>query len=96
MLSSYLEINNTLLKIDNNLIQFYSNEYIIKGKINITKEKVENSLEDIMSLLAIGKKYEINGEDYDIKITPINCFIMLRCFKCILLLFLNLFRIIHK
>ena len=73
MLSSYLDISTTNLEKDiNNIIQFYGNEDIIKGKINITKEELENHLDDIMKIIQIGKKYEINGEDYDMRITPIN------------------------
>ena len=64
-------ISSTYLE-ETEIIQFYENEDLIKGKINIGKEKLENNLENIMKIINIGKKYEINGEDYDIKITPIN------------------------
>ena len=72
-LTSYLDINNSLLEYDNNnIIQFNSYEDIIKGTITINREELENRLEDIIKIIKIGKKYEINGEDYDLKITPIN------------------------
>ena len=45
----------------------------MKGKINKSKEEVENDLDEIMKTISIGKKYEITGNDYNITITPINC-----------------------
>ena len=55
-----------------NNIAFYIEGDIIKGKIDIIKEKLENNLDDLMKMIEIGKKYEINGDDYNITITPIN------------------------
>ena len=45
---------------------------IIKSKINITKNDIENSLSEIINTIEIGKKYKIEGEDFSIKIHPIN------------------------
>ena len=56
-----LSDNNTFLEGDNNIIQFYYNKDLIKGNINITKEELENNLEDIMKIIKIGQIYEING-----------------------------------
>ena len=78
MLSSYLNIDSSFLEKDiSSIIQFYGNEDLIKGKININKEELEKNLDDIMNVITIGKKYAINGRDYDMKITPINCFIII-------------------
>ena len=45
---------------------------IIKGKIDKTKEELENNIDQIMDEIEIGKKYEITGNDYNLTITPIN------------------------
>ena len=44
----------------------------MKGKINKTKEELENNLDEIIEIIEIGKKYEISGNNYNITITPIN------------------------
>ena len=62
-----LDYNN-----QNKSILFYEDGDIMKGKINKTKEELENSLDELMNDIEIGKKYEINGKDYNITITPIN------------------------
>ena len=45
---------------------------IIKGKIDKTKEELENSLDMLINITENGKKYLIYGKDYNITITPIN------------------------
>ena len=51
--------------------------YIIENNINKaitteTKENIVNNIENIISNVEIGKQYEIEGDDYYIKIYPIN------------------------
>ena len=72
--SSYLFLppTSSIIQSNNDIIQLYGNGDLIKGKININKEELENNMEYIMKIINIGQKYEIHGEDYDIKITPIN------------------------
>ena len=45
---------------------------IIQEKINMTKEEVLENIENAMDNYDIGKIYEIFGDDYNIKISPIN------------------------
>ena len=54
------------------LIQFYQEDGILKGKIDIKKEEIVKNLTEIINEIEIGKKYQIIGSDYDIKISPIN------------------------
>ena len=74
--SIYLtNILTTNIKDEGNIInnyEFYIEGDIIKGKINKKKEEVENSLDDIMKVIEIGKKYEIIGIDYNISISPVD------------------------
>ena len=51
---------------------FYYEEGIIKGKTNKTKEDIQNNLDNIIKIIEIGKKYEINGDDYNILISSVN------------------------
>ena len=51
---------------------FISDGDIIKGKIDKPKDQLEDNLQEIMNVIDIGKKYEINGNDYNLTITPIN------------------------
>ena len=44
----------------------------MKGKTNKTKEELDNNLNEFIQIIEIGKKYEINGNNYNIAITPIN------------------------
>ena len=70
--SSSLVHNISYLNEKDNILKIYSYGDIIKGNINKNKEELEDSLDDIMKEIIIGKKYEINGNDYNITITPIN------------------------
>ena len=70
--SSSLVNNISYLNEKDNILKIYSYGDIIKGNINKNKEELEDSLDDIMKEIIIGKKYEINGNDYNITITPIN------------------------
>ena len=53
-------------------IKFYNENGIIKGQLNRKKEELEENLDEIMSLIEIGNKYKIKGDDYNITISPIN------------------------
>ena len=67
----YTNISNSLNKyID--YIEFYDKGEIIKGKTNKTKEEMEDNLKEIIDVIEIGKKYIINGDDYNMTISPIN------------------------
>ena len=52
-------------------ISFHLDGDINKGKIDKNKEEIEDNLKEIMEIIEIGKKYEINGNDYNMTITPI-------------------------
>ena len=45
---------------------------IIKGETTIQKESIIENLKELINEIEIGEIYIINGEDYDIKINPIN------------------------
>ena len=53
-------------------IEFYEKGDIIKGRTNKTKEEIEDNLKEIIDIIEIGKKYIINGDDYNMTISPIN------------------------
>ena len=55
-----------------NYIYIYSKGDIIRGKINITKNEVENNMKELMDFIIINQKYKFYGEDYNITISPIN------------------------
>ena len=60
-----------LLSIDDlNEIDFYDKGEIIKGKTNQSKEDI--NLDKIIKAIEIGKKYEIDGNGYNIRISPVN------------------------
>ena len=62
---------SVLLSIDDlNEIDFYDKGEIIKGKTNQSKENI--NLDKIIKAIEIGKKYEIDGEGYNIRISPVN------------------------
>ena len=64
--------NTIIPKYQNNIINIvHSDGDLIKGVINKTKEELEDSLKEIMDTIEIGKKYIINGDDYNLTITPI-------------------------
>ena len=72
-IQSYI-INSTFLSIINkkNNTIFYQDGEIMKGKILETKEEFQNNLDTFMNNIEIGKIYKINGDDYNVTITPIN------------------------
>ena len=43
----------------------------MRGEIDETKEELENSIDEFMENIDIGKKLKINGNDYNVTITPI-------------------------
>ena len=70
--SSFLSstINNFLLS---SIDRYKENEIIIiQEKSNKTKEEILDNLNEVMKDYNIGKIYEIFGDDYNIKISPIN------------------------
>ena len=74
--SIYLEniLSTNIIKKNNiiNEYEFYIEGDIMKGKTNKTKEEIANNLPDIINAIEIGKKYEINGKDYNISISPVD------------------------
>ena len=60
---------------------------IMKAKINVTKEELNDHLDDIIDQVDIGKRYEINGDDYNITITSITQLMILMILKLLVLIF---------
>ena len=60
---------------------------IMKAKINVTKEELDDHLDDIIDQVDIGKRYEINGDDYNITITSITQLMILMILKLLVLIF---------
>ena len=77
LIQSSILSTKSSLSITNNLsdpidIQFYFEGDINKAKINETKEEIETKLNNIINKIEIGKKYEINGKDFNISISPVD------------------------
>ena len=53
-------------------IIFYDEGEVIKGKLNKTKENLEDEIDKIINIIEIGQKYKIDGDDYNITISPID------------------------
>ena len=53
-------------------IEYYNEDNIMKAKTNMTKETIVKNLDKLLEDIEIGKIYKIEGEDYNIKISPIN------------------------
>ena len=80
--STIFKICDNMLNENYNLEEFFNsktssisdeNELIIIQKIsNKTKEEIINNLGEVIDECALGKIYEIFGNDYEIKISPIN------------------------
>jgi len=69
--STIINTSSSNICIDNlNGIDFYEKGEIIKGKTNQTKEEI--NLDSIIKVIEIGKKYEIDGDDYNIRISPVD------------------------
>ena len=64
--------SSTISSIVLNYILIYDEGDIISGKINITKKELEKRLNEIVKLIKVNQKYKINGDDYNITISPIN------------------------
>ena len=73
--SSLFEINSTLIissSIKKTNFFDYDNEDGINKKItNKTKNEIEGNLSNIIDEIEVGQKYKINGDDYNIIISPI-------------------------
>ena len=69
-------IKNSIILFPSTIIKkskHYNNEYvIIHSTSNKTKEEIINNLETVMEEYDLGKIYEIMGDDYNVKISPIN------------------------
>ena len=63
-------INKFSIMSKDNEIDFYEEGEVIKGKTNKTKEEID--LDSLIESIEIGKKYEIVGDDYNIRISPVN------------------------
>ena len=63
-------INKFILMSIDNGIDFYEEGEVIKGITKKTKEEID--LDSLIDSIEIGKKYEINGDDYNIRISPVN------------------------
>ena len=67
-----LSQTNVMDAYNNFDILFYYVGEILYGKINATKEYIEVEIDKIINLIEIGQKYKIEGEDYNITISPID------------------------
>ena len=72
ILKSNTQYQSTLLTTYKNKLVFHEENDIMKTKINLTKEELDNHLDDIIDQVVIGKRYEIKGNDYYITITSID------------------------
>ena len=54
-------------------LSFYNDiDNIIWGKINLTKNEIENNLNEIIRIVEIKQKYKLDGDNYNITISPID------------------------
>ena len=61
------KINQTII------IEYDGNDNTtIKGSTSLKKEELEENIEEVINVIEIGKNYEIKGEDYEMKIHPID------------------------
>ena len=63
---------NTINTIEDNDFEYCIEKDIYIGKISKSKEELENNLDELITKIEIGKKYEITGDDYNITISPVN------------------------
>ena len=61
------EKNNEYVKI-----QYYIENGLMKAETNMTKEVIVENLNLLLEDIEIGKIYKIEGDDYNIKISPVN------------------------
>ena len=69
---SNIQSQSTMLTTYKKKLVFQVEKDIMKAKINVTKEELDDHLDDIIDQVDIGKRYEINGDDYNITITSID------------------------
>ena len=69
---SNIQSQSTMLTTYKKKLVFQVENDIMKAKINVTKEELDDHLDDIIDQVDIGKRYEINGDDYNITITSID------------------------
>jgi hypothetical protein len=68
--STYVEYFSTIR--DLNYISIYSEDDVIKGNTELTKEEIEKHFDEIIDAIEIGKKYEIYGNKIKLYISPID------------------------
>ena len=69
---SNIQSQSTMLTTYKKKLVFQVEKDIMKAKINVTKEELDDHLDDIIDQVDIGKRYEINGDDYNLLISPVN------------------------
>ena len=65
-------IHSTMPLLSSSIIHNFQNNDIFQEKTNKTKEYIINNIDNALNDYDISKIYEIFGEDYTIKISPIN------------------------
>ena len=66
-------------KVRENINLSLNDKNILIGKTSQVKEIINDNIKDIINQIKIDKKYIINGQDYDICISPINSYKELNC-----------------
>ena len=74
IISNNAILNNNTLINSFQKINFVTIDNINMAELDITKNEMVNNIENIMNQVEIGKNYKIEGEDYDIVISPINTY----------------------
>lgn len=70
-LTHKISSENILLTNKKINIKLYNDGEIIKGVINEPKENIVNNINEILKIIEIGYKYKINGDEYNMTISPI-------------------------
>jgi hypothetical protein len=68
--STYVEYFTTIR--DLNYISIFSEDDVIKGNTDLTKEEIEKHFDEIIDAVEVGKKYIIYGNKFKIYINPID------------------------
>ena len=69
---SHAKYQSTLFTSYKEELVFHEENGIMKAKIKMTKEELDNHLDDIIRQVDVGERYEIKGEDYNLTITSID------------------------
>ena len=70
--NSHIQYQSTLNTTYKNKLEFHMENDVMKATINLNKEELDDHLDDIIDQVDIGKRYEINGDDYNITITSVD------------------------